>query len=678
MRRFAIHHSGRRDGIAWAVIAVVAGALLLRLVDLDVRAIHHDESLHATYSWYFVNAAPLYRHDPLMHGPFQFHAMALSFLLLGDSDFAARLPAALAGAALVATPLLLRHWLGGVGTVTAAALLALSPSLLYYSRFAREDIYAALWTALLVIAVWRYREEGRDRWLALAAAALGLAFATKESAYLTAAILLLYCDVTLTLALLDRRGTTGSARWRERLLLAPVAWLVAGLWDLLDPLRVRLRFSPPASETDEGADETASIAGPPRPLTSMPREGQLLLVIGVLTLPQLAAAVQLPLAALGMAVEGETERLVSVLAVSVLLAITVAVGVLWDVRRWLLVVLVFYGITLPLFTTEFTNVRGGITSDLWGALDYWIAQQDVRRGEQPLYYYVMMLPLYELLVLVPAAVGGWVLVRRGERVAALLAWWALGTMLALTQASEKMPWLLVHQTLPLALLAALVVDRAVSAARARARDSMAVGAVGAVAGATWLLLAVISVRTAVGVSFAHPDTPVEPLIYTQTAPDVPRIARTLQALSAEHPDMSIVVDGGLGLAWPWAWYLRDLPNVSYPSGEAVAAAARPTAALLVLPESINEAVRAGRVTKTYHHRWWFPEEGYRGLTGSRLWDGIRSGELPGAWIEFVTRHIAVDQIGAQDAEFLLPVGTAPADTTPDGAAAGPQPSTPPR
>jgi uncharacterized protein (TIGR03663 family) len=158
------------------VIAVVAGALLLRLIDLDVRAIHHDESLHATYSWYFVRAAPLYHHDPLMHGPFQFHAMAAAFLLLGDNEFAARLPAALAGTALVATPLLLRRLAGQRGHGHRRALLALSPSILYYSRFAREDIYAALWTALLFIAVWRYREDGRDRWLALAAGALGLAF----------------------------------------------------------------------------------------------------------------------------------------------------------------------------------------------------------------------------------------------------------------------------------------------------------------------------------------------------------------------------------------------------------------------------------------------------------------------------------------------------------------------
>jgi hypothetical protein len=181
------------------------------------------------------------------------------------------------------------------------------------------------------------------------------------------------------------------------------------------------------------------------------------------------------------------------------------------------------------------------------------------------------------------------------------------------------------------------------------------------------------------VTFDHPDTPVEPLIYTQTAPDVPRISKTLHALAAERTGMPIIVDGSLGLAWPWAWYLRDLPNVSYPSGDAVAAAATPEAALLVLPESVTDAVRAGRVSEVYHHRWWFPEDGYRATTWSGLGNGILSGRLPRAWVEFVTRHIAVDQIGSQDAEFLLPMGVSvPAGTVPGGDGTGPQPSSPPR
>ena len=113
--------SRRIDGVVMVVIGLTVAALLLRVWDLGVRAMHHDESLHATYSWYMAVGRG-YFHDPLMHGPLQFHLIAGFFRVLGDGEAVSRLPAVLAGTALVASPLLLRRWLGGVGTMTAALL----------------------------------------------------------------------------------------------------------------------------------------------------------------------------------------------------------------------------------------------------------------------------------------------------------------------------------------------------------------------------------------------------------------------------------------------------------------------------------------------------------------------------------------------------------------------------
>ncbi|NJO53756.1 MAG: hypothetical protein HC829_01995, partial [Bacteroidales bacterium] len=55
---------------------------------------------------------------------------------------------------------LLRKRLGSAGTLAAVAFLALSPSLVYYSRFLREDIYMALFVLLMVAAMWRYLADG--------------------------------------------------------------------------------------------------------------------------------------------------------------------------------------------------------------------------------------------------------------------------------------------------------------------------------------------------------------------------------------------------------------------------------------------------------------------------------------------------------------------------------------
>ncbi|MBI2911572.1 MAG: hypothetical protein HYY05_05465, partial [Chloroflexi bacterium] len=79
----------RPDGVTLAHWALVAAAAALHLWDLGGRALHHDESLHAVYSWYlFIGRG--YQHDPLMHGPFQFHGLALLYFLFGVSDFTAR------------------------------------------------------------------------------------------------------------------------------------------------------------------------------------------------------------------------------------------------------------------------------------------------------------------------------------------------------------------------------------------------------------------------------------------------------------------------------------------------------------------------------------------------------------------------------------------------------------
>src|SRR3972149_170265 len=164
----------------------MAAAAALRLWDLDAKALHHDETLHATFSWSLYDGRG-YPHAPLMHGPFQFNMNALSFFLFGVTDFTARLPHALFGTALVGMPYLLRRQIGAKAALIPAALLAVSPTLLYFGRFDREDIYAAFWTLAIVVCLWRYLDGQRPTWLAGLAPALAFAFAAEERTYLAGA-----------------------------------------------------------------------------------------------------------------------------------------------------------------------------------------------------------------------------------------------------------------------------------------------------------------------------------------------------------------------------------------------------------------------------------------------------------------------------------------------------------
>ena len=65
----------------WEVVgyaSLVVVGLTMRLWDLGTRAMHHDESLHALYSWKLANGEG-YAHNPMMHGPLQFEANAALF-----------------------------------------------------------------------------------------------------------------------------------------------------------------------------------------------------------------------------------------------------------------------------------------------------------------------------------------------------------------------------------------------------------------------------------------------------------------------------------------------------------------------------------------------------------------------------------------------------------------------
>ncbi len=173
--------------ISWELVAyltLTALALALRFWDVGARAMHHDESLHAMYAWYLYKGRG-YSYDPLMHGPLQFYVMAFFYMLFGDSETTARLFAVLCGTALVFMPYFLRRELGRTGALVAAGVLTISPTFVYFSRFARDDIYLALFTMLLVTCMFGYLRSRQRRYIIVGAVAAALAMSSMEAAYIS-------------------------------------------------------------------------------------------------------------------------------------------------------------------------------------------------------------------------------------------------------------------------------------------------------------------------------------------------------------------------------------------------------------------------------------------------------------------------------------------------------------
>ncbi|MEZ4555458.1 MAG: hypothetical protein R2854_03225 [Caldilineaceae bacterium] len=66
---------------------------------------------------------------------------------------------------------------------------------------------------------------------------------------------------------------------------------------------------------------------------------------------------------------------------------------------WARLMAIFWTVEILFFTTFFTNTRNGLATGIVGSLGYWLKQQEVARGGQPWYYYIMLGGLYEFLPL---------------------------------------------------------------------------------------------------------------------------------------------------------------------------------------------------------------------------------------------------------------------------------------
>ena len=180
------YHLPNRIHLSFIFLVLIA--LCLRLWELDGRVMHYDEAIHLHYSWKLANLE-IFRHSPWMHGPLQIELVALAINLFGDNDFVARLLYAIIGSLLVGLPYFLRDQLGRFGSFSISIMLMLSPSLLYFSRFGRNDIFMAFWTVSLFILMIRYIYDDKNYYLYLASAVLALMFCTKETSYLVVFII---------------------------------------------------------------------------------------------------------------------------------------------------------------------------------------------------------------------------------------------------------------------------------------------------------------------------------------------------------------------------------------------------------------------------------------------------------------------------------------------------------
>lgn len=198
------------------MLVIVAGAFLLRVFALDARPMHCDEAVHA-YKTGILLETGRYEYNPReYHGPVLYYCSLPLLWLRGantHADFTEsvlRFVPVLFGSALVVLLWPLRKVLGSKECLAAGLLTALSPAMVFYSRYYIQEMALVFFTFSALVFAWRYLRTGKGIWAAVAGAFFGAMYATKET-----------CVIAWTALAVAAIATRMVNRWRNESRTSP-------------------------------------------------------------------------------------------------------------------------------------------------------------------------------------------------------------------------------------------------------------------------------------------------------------------------------------------------------------------------------------------------------------------------------------------------------------------------
>ena len=389
--------------LAIAVGAMAVAGLVLRLVELAERPLHHDESIDAWYSWRFLEGT-YEGYDPVYHGPLRFYLTAAFFWVFGESHTTARMVAVLAGVGLIVLPWFLRRYLGPGATLTASAVLAFSPIALYMTRLGREDSLTAFITLAMMVVIVRLLDRPRLLLPALLGFLLAAGFAVKETTFIV-----VFIFGGFFLALLAEQAASqkdGGSAENQPEGSDGCSWMLpAGLV----PMGIAFGVS---AYYDAEVFLTLGVYG-------------VLMVMVILMRASPQSIWELPVVRAARGVPG------------------------WAWALAAAVFLFFFALWFTVFFTDSAGFMDGFTE----GITYWRGEQDTNRGSEPWHYYLYTIPLYEYLVCILSVIGAVHVFRNPTFVGKFMVWTAVASWFSYSWASERFPWLALHILVPMAFLA---------------------------------------------------------------------------------------------------------------------------------------------------------------------------------------------------------------------------------
>ncbi len=165
-----------REHLDWLWLAgaavVTAIAAFLRFFWLELKPLHHDEGVNGFFLTNLVRDG-VYKYDPAnYHGPTLYYLTLPFVKLFGLETIPIRVSVAIFGVLTVVLALYLRRYIGKTASICAALLIALSPGMVFISRYFIHEIFFVFLSLAIVVAVLFFVEKrsagpGAVAWMAL-------------------------------------------------------------------------------------------------------------------------------------------------------------------------------------------------------------------------------------------------------------------------------------------------------------------------------------------------------------------------------------------------------------------------------------------------------------------------------------------------------------------------------
>jgi uncharacterized protein (TIGR03663 family) len=512
---------------------VTAVAAFLRFFDLLLKPFHHDEGVNGFFLTTLFRSG-VYKYDPAnYHGPTLYYISLFFSNLFGLNTFSVRASVAIFGVLTVVLAFFLRPFIGKTGSLVAGLLIALSPGMVFISRYFIHEIFFVFLALALVLSVLFFiRNEKAGPfaigWMGLLLVVCFLPSGLMLGSYLggesTSAVwafrlgffvveaVLIFFVMRMLLAWKDGRPIymlLASASTALMFATKETTFITLGTMLIAIPcVLIWRKIYSPKGDDDDGTEE------------------------GKITWQNFRLA----------AGDG-TDLSLLVAAVA---AVFIYVNVLFFSSFFTYMEGVGQAFKAYAIWTQ-TGTKDHTQSGFWAYLKWAFGYGQVDSK---------LKTAVEAAIIILSALGTGIAFFKGRnRVAMFIGLWALGLFLAYSLIPYKTPWLALSFLLPMCLVAGYGINELVRS------NTLAIKAGGiAVAAAACLLLA----YQAYDLNFVNYDNNDRTYIYAHTKREFLEMMRRIDHYAEKSGKGSdIAVDVVSPDYWPMVWYTNDYPKAVY-------------------------------------------------------------------------------------------------------------------